>query len=135
MKINEIKMKKVQNHCEKNYEEVIKISHGFHKKFKRIYENKNVQTAECGVPQKGGRMAVKRRNLVKEEESMSLGTEAMLSGIIGVFAVMIFLQVMVYVGSAIAKAVEAKQAAAAAKAAEKKEREARRQKRLAAQGK
>ena len=66
---------------------------------------------------------------------MSLGMEAAVSGIVGVFVVMAFLQLMVNVGSAFAKAVEAKQAAAAAKAAEKKEREARRQKRLAAQKK
>jgi len=62
----------------------------------------------------------------------ALAIEATVSGIVGVFMVMVFLQIMVHVGSSFAKAVERRQAAAAARAAEKKEREARRKQRMAA---
>ncbi len=62
---------------------------------------------------------------------MSLAANAAISGIVGVFVVMVFLQIMVHFGTALANAVEKRQLAAAAKAAEKKEREARRKQRLA----
>lgn len=60
---------------------------------------------------------------------MSLTVETVVSGIVGVFVVMILLQIMVSLGSAIAKGVEKKHAAAAAKKAERAAREARRAKR------
>ncbi len=62
---------------------------------------------------------------------MDLGVYAAASGIIAVFIVMAFLQIMVHVGSAFARSVEKRQQAAAARAAEKKAREQRRQQRLA----
>ena len=62
---------------------------------------------------------------------MELAIKATVSGIVGVFAVMAFLQIMVHLGSTVARTVEARQIAAAARAAEKKEREARRKQRLA----
>jgi Na+-transporting methylmalonyl-CoA/oxaloacetate decarboxylase gamma subunit len=60
---------------------------------------------------------------------MSLTVETIASGIVGVFLVMILLQIMVSLGSALAKAVEKKAAATAAKKAERAAREARRAKR------
>ena len=63
---------------------------------------------------------------------MSLAAVTIISGAVGVFAVMIILQIMINVGSAIAMAVEKKAAAAAAKKAELAAREARRAKRAAA---
>jgi len=62
---------------------------------------------------------------------MSLTTEVIASGVIGVFCVMILLQIMVSVGSALAKAVEKKQAAAAERKAELAARAARRAARAA----
>ena len=62
---------------------------------------------------------------------MNLAIEAAVSGIVGVFVVMAFLQIMVHLGSSFAKALEKRQAAAAARAEEKKAREARRKQRMA----
>ena len=61
---------------------------------------------------------------------MDLAMEAAISGIVGVFAVMVFLQLMVNIGTRVAQAVEKRQAAAAARDAERKAREARRKQRL-----
>ena len=60
---------------------------------------------------------------------MGLTGEVVMSGVVGVFSVMILLQIMVSLGSAFAKSVEKRQAAAAAKKAERAAREARRAKR------
>ena len=60
---------------------------------------------------------------------MGLTVQTITSGVVGVFLVMILLQIMVSGGSAIAKSVEKRQEAAAAKKAERAAREARRAKR------
>ena len=60
---------------------------------------------------------------------MELTIKTICSGVLGVFLVMIFLQLMVGVGSAFAKYVEKKQAAAAERKAELAARQARRAKR------
>ena len=60
---------------------------------------------------------------------MSLTVETVVSGIVGVFVVMILLQIMVSLGSAIAKGVEKIHPTVAAYKAERAAREARRAKR------
>ena len=62
-------------------------------------------------------------------EGTALTIKTICSGVVGVFLVMVFLQLMVNVGSAFAKYVENKQAAAAERKAELEARKARRAKR------
>ena len=62
-------------------------------------------------------------------EGSALTIRTIVSGVVGVFLVMVFLQIMVNVGSAFAKYVEKKQAAAAERKAELEARKARRAKR------
>ena len=62
-------------------------------------------------------------------EGTALTIKTICSGVVGVFLVMVFLQLMVNVGSAFAKYVEQKQAAAAERKAELEARKARRAKR------
>ena len=62
-------------------------------------------------------------------EGSALTIRVIVSGVLGVFLVMVFLQIMVGVGSAFANYVEKKQAAAAERKAELAARQARRAKR------
>lgn len=62
-------------------------------------------------------------------EGSALTIRVICSGVLGVFLVMVFLQIMVNIGSAFAKYVEKKQAAAAERKAELEARKARRAKR------
>ncbi len=59
-------------------------------------------------------------------EGAALTVRTIVSGVVGVFLVMVFLQIMVNVGSAFAKYVETKQTAAAERKAELDARKARR---------